>query len=52
MRCSEDVAEQFSLYRVFDFADSPRLYVLSGCLRETCQLEPSHYIAACQVGEH
>jgi hypothetical protein len=25
VRCSEDVADRFHLYRVFDFADSPRL---------------------------
>jgi len=50
VRCSEDVAEQFRLYRVFDFADPPRLYVLSGCLYESCRLEPMHYMAAIDIG--
>jgi Protein NO VEIN, C-terminal len=46
VRCSEDVADRFHLYRVFDFAVAPKLYVLSGCLRERCRLEPVQYLAA------
>jgi len=37
VRCSEAMAARFSLFRVFDFARSPRLYVLKGSLREVCQ---------------
>ena len=45
MRCSEDVGEQFHLYRVFDFARAPRAYVLTGPLRGRCLLEPTQYLA-------
>ena len=40
VRCSEAMARQFHLFRVFDFARSPRVYVLHGSLREACGLEP------------
>ena len=46
VRCSEDMAAHYHLYRVFDFADSPRLYTLSGSLRDTCRLEPDSYVVA------
>jgi hypothetical protein len=45
VRCSEDVAERFHLFRVFDFARSPRVYVLTGSLRERCRLEPTLFRA-------
>jgi hypothetical protein len=40
VRCSEDIPQQYHLFRVFDFGRSPRLYILHGSLRELCQLEP------------
>jgi hypothetical protein len=40
LRCSEDLFEQFQLYRVFDFSWHPRVYVLTGALSQTCRLEP------------
>ena len=40
VRCSEDIPEQFQLFRVFDFGREPRLYILHGSLRTLCQLEP------------
>jgi hypothetical protein len=40
VRCSEDVAERFHLFRVFDFAKGPRVYILPGSLRASCHLEP------------
>jgi hypothetical protein len=46
VRCSEAMAAQFHLFRVFDFARSPRLYVLKGSLRERCQLAPLLYRAS------
>jgi hypothetical protein len=46
VRCSEDVPEKFHLYRVFDFGWSPRVYILSGALRQSCRLEPATYLAA------
>jgi hypothetical protein len=38
-RCSEDLAERFCLYRVFDFARKPRVYELRGAMSVTCSLE-------------
>ncbi len=45
LRCSEDVEQQFHLYRVFDFARTPRLFVLRGSLRVTCRLEAVQFRA-------
>jgi hypothetical protein len=45
IRCSEDIPDQYRLYRVFDFGRIPRLYILHGSLRERCQLEPIVYRA-------
>lgn len=45
VRCSEDIPQQYQLFRVFDFGRSPRLYILHGSLRELCQLEPVLYRA-------
>jgi hypothetical protein len=49
VRCSEDQAETFHLFRVFDFAQSPRVYVLSGSLRRTCRLEATVFRATRQT---
>jgi hypothetical protein len=46
VRCSEDLPERFRLYRVFDFGRGPRVFVLKGSLRKTCQLEPTQYRAS------
>ena len=40
LRCSEDIPDQFQLFRVFDFRRTPRLYILHGSLNELCQLDP------------
>jgi hypothetical protein len=40
VRCSEDMTEKFHLFRVFDFARTPRAYILTGSLRSTCRLAP------------
>ncbi len=45
LRCSEDLGEQFHLYRVFDFARRPRVYVLPGPLTRSCMVEPLTYRA-------
>ena len=43
---SQDHAENFHLYRVFKFDDpSPKLFVLSGSLRQSCLLDPVQYRA-------
>jgi hypothetical protein len=46
VRCSEDCPERFRLYRVFDFARHPRLYVVAGALSRECRLVPGTYLAA------
>jgi hypothetical protein len=45
VRCSEDMTEKFHLFRVFDFARTPRVYILTGSLRSTCRLEPTSFRA-------
>jgi hypothetical protein len=45
VRCSEDIPDQYNLFRVFDFGREPRLYILHGSLRELCQLDPVLYRA-------
>src|SRR5262249_10888164 len=45
VRCSEDMAEQFHLFRVFDFGRTPRVYILTGSLSANCRLEPTQYRA-------
>ena len=46
VRCSEDCPERFRLYRVFDFAREPRVYVVGGSLSRECRLEPVVYCAS------
>ena len=43
--CSEDIPDQFHLYRVFDFGRSPRIFILNGSLRSLCKLDPVLYRA-------
>lgn len=42
---SERRADQFHLYRVFDFKQTPRLFDLAGAVSTTCRLDPSQYVA-------
>jgi hypothetical protein len=46
VRCSEDCPDRFRLYRVFDFARNPRVYVVTGSLVRECNLEPVVYRAS------
>jgi len=46
VRCSDDLSQQYQLYRVFDLSRSPRLYILHGSLRQTCELDPVVYRAS------
>jgi hypothetical protein len=46
VRCSEDRPERFQLYRVFDFARNPRVYVVTGALSRECLLDPVMYRAS------
>jgi hypothetical protein len=43
---SEEVGLAFHLYRVFEFRDSPRLYMLQGDLSKKLHLEPMDYRAS------
>jgi hypothetical protein len=45
VRCSEDMMEKFHLFRVFDFSKKPRVYILTGSLKERCQLEAIQFRA-------
>jgi hypothetical protein len=45
VRCSEDMADKFHLFRVFDFGRTPRVYILTGSLKENCRLEPTQFRA-------
>ena len=42
---SEDKALAYRLYRVFDFLEEPRLFILSGSMRESLELEAIAYRA-------
>lgn len=42
---SREQPAQFWLYRVFDFAEIPRVYALNGALDRVCRLEPQIYTA-------
>jgi hypothetical protein len=45
VRCSEDVPQQYHLFRVFDFSREPRLFILHGSLRGLCLLDAVLYRA-------
>jgi hypothetical protein len=45
VRVSERQPKAYHLYRVFEFATKPRMYLLPGSLRTSCQLEPTQYRA-------
>jgi Domain of unknown function (DUF3883) len=40
VRCSDDIPDQYHLFRVFDMGREPRIYILHGSLKILCQLEP------------
>lgn len=40
------VPDLFRLYRVFNYAKAPRIYVLEGSMAEACDLQPTEYLAA------
>lgn len=43
---SEELAPQFKLYRIFKFRDAPKMFVLPGSLRKSCDLDPVQYRAS------
>jgi hypothetical protein len=40
VRCSDDIPDQYNLFRVFNMAREPQIYILHGSLKILCQLEP------------
>ena len=46
MRFAQDHAQQFHLYRLFDFRASPRLFTLEGPISRHCNLDPTTYRAS------
>lgn len=42
---SQELNEQYRLYRLFDFAKFPKLYILRGSLTSSCALTPAAYSA-------
>jgi hypothetical protein len=40
VRCSNDIPEQYHLFRVFNMGREPQIYILHGSLKILCQLEP------------
>lgn len=38
--CSDDIAEQYHLFRVFNMGRDAHIYILHGSLKVLCQLEP------------
>jgi len=46
LSCSQQNAERYHLYRLFEFGASPRLYTLTGALDQTCTLTPTQFRAS------
>lgn len=42
---SDDRQTEYQLYRLFKFSEQPKLFVLSGSLHQTCNLEPIQFSA-------
>ena len=42
---SEEFADQYSLYRVFEFARSPAMFILSGAVADYVDLKPTVFLA-------
>jgi hypothetical protein len=40
VRCSDDIPDQYHLFRVFDMGREPRIYILHLSLKILCQFEP------------
>jgi len=45
LEVSEDVPDQYHLYRVFEFRHAPRLFDLPGNVKHYCRLDPMSYMA-------
>ncbi len=45
LRVSQQRPRDYHLYRVFNFASTPRMYPLTGALDQVCRLEPQSFVA-------
>ena len=45
VQVSDHRNENYQLYRVFKFSDRPKLFILPGSLKKTCQLDPISFSA-------
>lgn len=43
LECSRELGSAYHLYRVFEFSSNPHLFVITGSLDQTLQLEPTEY---------
>lgn len=43
---SEERAQNFRLYRVFKFREAPKIFILAGSIRESCDLDPVQFRAS------
>ena len=43
--CSRELGSAYHVYRVFEFSSNPRLFIISGPLDQSVQLEPTEYRA-------
>ena len=45
LSCSQQNAQTYRLYRLYEFGPAPRLYILAGALDQACNLTPTQYRA-------
>jgi hypothetical protein len=43
---SEERAQNFNLYRVFKFSEAPKIFILQGSLRDSCDLDAVQFRAS------
>ena len=49
--CSRELGSSYHVYRVFEFSSNPRLFIISGPLDESVQLEPTEYRVRFKAGD-
>jgi hypothetical protein len=51
VRCADEAAVRYRLYRVFEFSRQTRVFTLTGPLRDKLRLEPVQYRAGLGPGD-
>lgn len=46
LRVSQENEAIYHLYRMFNFRESPRLFILRGCIATNCEIAPTSYVAS------